>query len=96
MTSGSVLEIRHILTIHSTRSGTEGPMILQASDPGISDEEKKALLWISPNLCLIPLRISDSSRWSVNLMGLLMLGEARNEGRSHFTPEKITPGSNYR
>jgi GAF domain-containing protein len=26
---------------------------------------------------------------SENLMGLLMLGEARNEGREPFTPEKI-------
>jgi PAS domain S-box-containing protein/putative nucleotidyltransferase with HDIG domain len=66
------------------------PMILRASDPGISNEEKKALLLdFAQSLCLIPLRISDSYPMSVKLMGLLMLGEARNEGREPFTPEKI-------
>jgi hemerythrin-like metal-binding protein/PAS domain S-box-containing protein len=66
------------------------PMILRASDPGISSEEKKALLLdFAQSLCLIPLRISDSSPMAVKLMGLLMLGEARNEGREPFTPEKM-------
>ena len=66
------------------------PIILRASDPGISSEEKKALLLdFAQTLCLIPLRISNSSRMSENLMGLLMLGEARNEGREPFTPEKM-------
>ena len=65
-------------------------MILRASDQGISDEEKKALLLdFAQSLCLTPLRISDSPSMSVKLMGLLMLGEARNEGREPFTPEKI-------
>jgi len=66
------------------------PMILRASDTGISDEEKKALLLdFAQSVCLIPLRISDSSRISENLMGVLMLGEARKESREPFTPEKI-------
>jgi HD-GYP domain-containing protein (c-di-GMP phosphodiesterase class II) len=65
-------------------------MILRASDPGISDEEKKALLLdFAQSVCLIPLRISDSSRISENLMGVLMLGEARSESREPFTSGKL-------
>ena len=66
------------------------PMILRASDPGISTEEKKALLLdFAKSVCLIPLRISGSPRISENLLGLLMLGEARNESREPFTPQKM-------
>ena len=66
------------------------PMILRASDPGISNEEKKVLLLdFAQLLCLIPLRISDSAPNSENLIGLLMLGETRNEAREPFTPEKM-------
>jgi PAS domain S-box-containing protein/putative nucleotidyltransferase with HDIG domain len=66
------------------------PMILRATDQGIGNEEKKALLLdFAQSLCLIPLRISDSSSMSENLLGLLMLGEARNEGREPFTLKKI-------
>ncbi len=66
------------------------PMILRASDPGISNEEKKVLLLdFAQSLCLIPLRISDSAPNSENLIGLLMLGETRNEAREPFTPEKM-------
>ncbi len=66
------------------------PMILRAGDEGISSAERKALLLdFIQSLCLIPLRISDSSPISANFLGLLMLGEARKEGREPFTPEKI-------
>ncbi len=66
------------------------PMILQASNPEIGSEEKKALLLdFAQSLCLIPLRIRDSSKLSENTIGLLMLGEARNEGREPFTPQKM-------
>jgi PAS domain S-box-containing protein/putative nucleotidyltransferase with HDIG domain len=66
------------------------PMILRASDPGISNEEKKVLLLdFAQSLCLVPLRISDSSPMSEKIIGLLMLGEARNEGREPFTAEKM-------
>jgi len=66
------------------------PMILRAGDPGISNEEKKVLLLgFAQSLCLIPLRSSDSSPTAENLLGFLMLGEARNEEREPFTPEKI-------
>ncbi len=66
------------------------PMILQASDAGISNEEKSILLLdFAQSLCVIPLRSSDSSPSPINLLGLLMLGEARNEKREPFTPAKI-------
>ena len=66
------------------------PIILRASDPGISNEEKKVLLLdFTQTLCLIPLRISEPFPNSERLVGLLMLGEARNEGREPFTPEKM-------
>ena len=66
------------------------PMVLRASDPGISTEEKKVLLLdFAESVCLIPLRISDSSRMSENLIGLLMLAEARNESREPFTQGKM-------
>ena len=66
------------------------PMIIRASDPGISSEERKVLLLdFAQSLCLIPLLISDSSSKSENTIGLLMLGEARNEGREPFTPQKM-------
>lgn len=66
------------------------PMILRASDPEISIEEKKALLLdFTQALYVIPLRISDLSLPSEKLIGLLMLGEARNEGREPFTMEKM-------
>ena len=65
-------------------------MVLRADDPDISAEEKKFLLLnFAQSLCLIPLRMNDSSQSSERLLGLLMLGEARNEGREPFTSEKI-------
>ncbi len=68
----------------------DNPMILRAGDLGIGNKEKKVLLLdFAQALCLIPLRSSDSSPSAVNLLGFLMLGEARNEGREPFTPEKI-------
>ena len=66
------------------------PVILQASDSEINNEEKKILLLdYAQSLCLIPLRISDSSPTSEKLLGFLMLGEARDKGREPFTPEKM-------
>ena len=66
------------------------PMIFHANDPHIPAEEKKVLLLdFVQSVCLIPLRISDSSRVSENLIGLLMLGEARSESRESFKPGKL-------
>jgi len=65
-------------------------MILRAGDPEISKKEKKVLLLnFAQSLCLIPLCINDSSQASEKIMGLLMLGETRNEGREPFTSEKM-------
>ncbi len=66
------------------------PLILRASDSEISSEEKNALfLDFAQSVCLVPLQISDSHPASVNLLGLLILGEARNEGREQFTSKKL-------
>jgi hemerythrin-like metal-binding protein/PAS domain S-box-containing protein len=66
------------------------PIILRDNDPGITDEEKKALLLdFAQSICIVPLRVNDSSPMSAKFMGMLMLGEARNEGREPFTPEKM-------
>ena len=66
------------------------PIILRATDLGISSEKKKALLLdVAQTLCVIPLRIRDSSLGPEKLIGLLMLGEVRNESREPFTPNKI-------
>jgi len=66
------------------------PVVLRASDPKIKDEEKKALLLgLAQTLCMVPLCSRDSSLPSGKLIGLLMLGETRNESREPFTPGKI-------
>jgi HD-GYP domain-containing protein (c-di-GMP phosphodiesterase class II) len=66
------------------------PTILRASDPGIRNEEKKALLLdFAQSVCLVPLRISDSASTTGKLMGLLMLGEVRSESREPFTLRKL-------
>jgi len=66
------------------------PVILRADDSQIDPQEKKALLLdYAQSLCLIPLRISDSSPVPVNCLGLLMLGEERCQGRAPFTPNKL-------
>ena len=66
------------------------PVVLRADDQGIRDEEKKILLLdFAQSVCLIPLRISDSSSTAVQLMGLLMLGEVRSESREPFTSKKL-------
>ena len=64
-------------------------MVLRANDPDISAEEKKFLLLdFAQSLCLIPLRMNDSSQASEKLMGLLMLGEARTKAGN------LHPGKN--
>jgi hemerythrin-like metal-binding protein/PAS domain S-box-containing protein/putative nucleotidyltransferase with HDIG domain len=66
------------------------PIIIRPNDPGISNEEKLVLLLdFAQTICLVPLRINDSSSMTEKLIGLLMLGEARDEDREPFTPEKI-------
>jgi len=66
------------------------PIILLADDSGISADEKKALqLDFAQSLCIIPLRINDSSPDCLKILGMLMVGETRNVGREPFTPNKL-------
>ena len=66
------------------------PIILHASDPEISNGEKKALFLILPNPSAWYLsELTNSKTMTDKFLGLLMLGEARNENRQSFTPEKM-------
>ena len=66
------------------------PVILQNDNPEIDSIERAALLLdFVQSVCLIPLRVSDSSQNSNLAMGMLILGEARNVDREPFRPEKI-------
>ncbi|MGZ9233965.1 MAG: HD domain-containing phosphohydrolase [Anaerolineales bacterium] len=66
------------------------PVILHSSNPEISKVESAALLLdLTHTLCLIPLRVRDVALRSSRSLGLLMVGEARNEDREPFTQEKM-------
>ena len=66
------------------------PVILRASNPEVITEERAALLLdFAQTLCLIPLRIHDFESNSSRILGLLMIGEARQEEREPFTAEKV-------
>ena len=60
------------------------PVIIRASDSDIDSRERAALLLgFTQSLCLIPLRVGGPVPNSRQDLGLLMLGEARSEARSH-------------
>ena len=66
------------------------PIILQANSPEVSSAERALLLLdFARSVCLVPLRVGDASQDSRPSLGLLILGEAREEKREPFTPEKI-------
>jgi PAS domain S-box-containing protein len=66
------------------------PVILQANNPEVSRVERTTLLLdFAQSVCLVPLRVGDPSENLNQALGLLILGEARGEGREPFTPEKI-------
>jgi len=66
------------------------PKLIFLSDTNISEEERIALfVGGAKSICLVPLRISDSSEDSETLVGLLILGESGNSEKYPFTPEKI-------
>lgn len=70
--------IRHILN-------QDQPVILSCEQDDIPEGERQELfLGFTRTLCLVPLRTNRHN------LGLLMLGEARGEGREPFTPEKIS------
>jgi PAS domain S-box-containing protein/putative nucleotidyltransferase with HDIG domain len=66
------------------------PDILQADSPEVSNAEYAILLLdFAQSVCLVPLQVGDVSQHLSQAMGLLILGEAREEKREPFTPEKI-------
>jgi PAS domain S-box-containing protein/putative nucleotidyltransferase with HDIG domain len=66
------------------------PVILQAGGPGVGSLEYSTLrLDFARSVCLVPLWIDDDPQGLSNALGLLILGEAREEKREPFTPEKI-------
>src|SRR6185295_18707782 len=66
------------------------PVILYSSTSAVSDEERAALLLdFAQTLCLIPLRAHDFRSNANIILGVLMVGEVRNEEREPFTAEKL-------
>ena len=66
------------------------PVILQAGSPEVGSAERQTLqLDFARSVCLVPLRVGDPAQDQNRALGLLILGEAREEKREAFTPEKI-------
>jgi PAS domain S-box-containing protein len=66
------------------------PVILQANNSEVSGVERTTLLLdLAQSICLVPLRVNGDSQGLSDALGLLILGEAREEKRETFTPEKI-------
>ena len=66
------------------------PRVLLDSDTNITDVEKEFLFIAgAKSICMVPLRISDSSEESGTQVGLLIFGEAGSEGKQLYSPEKL-------
>jgi HD-GYP domain-containing protein (c-di-GMP phosphodiesterase class II) len=66
------------------------PVILQANSPEIGSVERSILLLdFTRSVCLVPLQVGDASQSLSQALGLLILGEARNDKREPFTAEKM-------
>jgi len=66
------------------------PVILQAGSPEVGSAERLILLLdFAQSVCLVPLQVGGASQGLSQPLGLLILGEARQEKREPFTPEKI-------
>lgn len=66
------------------------PFLLHSSDPLLSAQERTALLLnFAQTVCLVPLQFHDPASNTLRALGLLMLGEARQEEREPFTPDKL-------
>jgi PAS domain S-box-containing protein/putative nucleotidyltransferase with HDIG domain len=66
------------------------PVILRAGSPEVGNIERTTLMFdFVQSVCLVPLRVSDATKHFNQALGLLILGEAREEKREPFTPEKI-------
>ncbi|MEK7818078.1 MAG: HD domain-containing phosphohydrolase [Actinomycetota bacterium] len=62
----------------------DGPVILRSDTNSLTNEERRALFpAFTHTLCLVPMHLGKKAT------GLLMLGEARNENREPFAPEKV-------
>ena len=66
------------------------PIVLHSNSAEVSDDERVALLLdFAQVLCLIPLQVHDFVTNANRTLGVLMVGEVRNEDREPFTPEKM-------
>ena len=66
------------------------PVILQTENDKINNNERAFLLLdIVNSTCLVPLRVGSSLHFENPALGLLILGEARDNERAPFTLEKI-------
>ncbi len=67
------------------------PIILRSSNPEVSDAERTTLLLdFAQVVCLIPLQVHDFVSNANRALGMLMVGEVRDEEREPFTPEKLS------
>jgi len=65
-------------------------VILQAGSAEVGTAERTTLwLDLAQTVCLVPLRVGDASKSSSQALGLLILGEMREEKREPFTPAKM-------
>jgi PAS domain S-box-containing protein len=66
------------------------PVILRAGSSEVSRAERATLILdFAQTVCLVPLRVGDSSQQVSSALGLLILGEVRAEKREPFTPGKV-------
>jgi HD-GYP domain-containing protein (c-di-GMP phosphodiesterase class II) len=66
------------------------PVILQAANSEISNVERDILMLdFVQSVCLVPMWAGEPSQHLNLALGLMILGEARQEKREPFTPEKI-------
>jgi PAS domain S-box-containing protein/putative nucleotidyltransferase with HDIG domain len=80
-------------TLPNCRHALKGnkPVVLQRSNPKVGDEERSALLLDHiQSICLMPLRVGKTGANSGHLLGMLMVGEARDDGREPISPRKLS------
>jgi putative nucleotidyltransferase with HDIG domain len=66
------------------------PVILKKGDPEVGEAERTTLMLdFAQAVCLVPLHLGDPLHHLNQTIGLLILGEAREEKREPFTAEKI-------
>jgi PAS domain S-box-containing protein len=66
------------------------PVVLNSGTLEASSAERTTLMLdFAQSICLVPLQVGDPAQHKNQALGLLILGEAREEKREPFTPEKI-------